>query len=89
MNKNERPLGRCDTEDCYRQAVVTHVYADPENMSGEVEADLCLPCRRVLEHARGVPWNDERDNWRDGHALEIFMKGGDVDRRYTDTDTDA
>lgn len=60
----------CETPDCYRDEVVTYKFNS--NM-GRFEVDLCLPCRRVIELARHVPWNDETQDWHDIEALQAFQ----------------
>jgi len=85
-DESERSVGTCGTEGCHRKAVVTHTYADPETFSRHVEADLCLPCRRVVEHARGIPWNDESEEWHDVEALRDYRQDGNVTRRYIESD---
>ena len=45
--------------------------------SGHIEherAAFCLPCRRVLEYAKRIPWNDEGDDWDDVEALETWIE---------------
>lgn len=84
----EPGLGRCDTEGCHREAVVTHSYMAYSDGGGEEQAaDLCLPCRRVIDHARGIPWNDESDDWHDVEALQEYIDGGDVNGRSVGTET--
>lgn len=88
MSDPEQPgIGRCDTEDCHREAVVTHSYWSGDGR--HEAADLCLPCRRVIDHARCIPWNDESDEWADPEAQRKYADGGDVSKRSVDTETDG
>lgn len=69
-------VGRCETAGCHRDAVMTFSFRDGgENRR---QWDLCLPCRRVIDLARAVPWGDESDEWHDVEALEEFMEVRDV-----------
>jgi len=64
--------GQCDTTSCHRDAVMTYSFTDGEEEC--VETDLCLPCRRVIELARRVPWGDESEEWHDTVALNNYLK---------------
>lgn len=66
-------VGRCDTKGCHRDAVVTHTYGDPESMTVSYNADLCLPCRRILAYASRIPWGDTSEDWADDESLRQYL----------------
>jgi len=80
----------CCTVGCHRKPVVIHSHAPGSEPVESERAALCFPCRRVLEYARRIPWNDESQNWLDVEALETWIDENDlvVSERYVETDTD-
>lgn len=70
--KDDEGVGRCEITGCHRQAVMTYHFVT-EN-EGDEYYNLCLPCRRAIELARRVPWNDESDKWHEAEALNEFRK---------------
>ena len=71
-DKEDAEVGRCDTPGCQRSAVMTYNFRNDDY--GKLDVNLCLPCRRVIELARMVPWGDESNDWHDIEALKAFRE---------------
>ena len=80
----------CCTVGCHRNPVIVHSHAPGSEPKESERTALCLPCRRVLEYARRIPWNDESQNWLDVEALETWIDENDpvVSERYVEAETD-
>jgi hypothetical protein len=79
----------CATRGCQRTPVVVHSFAPGDEPLKSEKAELCLPCRRVIEFAKQIPWGDQSEEWDDKQALRKFRDGKYVSsERYLQTDTD-
>jgi len=80
----------CATKGCQRTPVVVHSFAPGDEPRESEKAELCLPCRRVIEFAMRIPWGDQSENWADKDALQEFVGENEPvsSERYLDTESE-
>jgi hypothetical protein len=79
----------CCTVGCQRRPAVVHSHAPGSEPVESERAAFCVPCRRAIEYAKGIPWGDTSDEWIDADGLNDYIDEESVrSERYVPGDSD-